>query len=448
MARFPTPGLRPLAAFLSDTRGNIAMLTALLMFPLIGVGGLAMDHMQADSAKVRLDNAADAAALAAVNTAKAVQTGNATWGTGDPVAAGSAAAERIFRANARNIGEAVLPTPRISVARVGEEFIATVDWTTTTPATFGRLFGANNHSVAGRAEARSGAALYNDFLIVMDMSASMLIGATDADVQKTYNLLGCAFACHVPVADGHAGETLTALRTNTDAKLRLDVMKDAVISAIEELRRRQVMPNQYRFGIYGFSSETRVYLDISDPRSSDYDAVIAAVRAADAWTTIGGGTIYSRLFPWLEPRFKAGGDGTVTRPLQRMILISDGVENNRQYIPSGTLTYPAAPTISPSFYEIGLLNPALCEPIKRMGVDIATVQVKYVVPTRVPGVVVDGGAWWMFNWISDFLLPAMPTTMGACATSPASHAHADTPAEIYAAISGAFTKSRTTAITR
>ena len=62
--------------------------------------------------------------------------------------------------------------------------------------------------------------------------------------------------------------------------MRIDVMKDAVIMAIEELRKRSVMSNQYRFGIYGFASDTRVFLDVSDPRSGDYDAVIAAVRPA------------------------------------------------------------------------------------------------------------------------------------------------------------------------
>ncbi len=440
--------VRPAAfsRFRKDTRGNIALLTGLLLLPLAGVGGLAIDHMQAASAKVRFDTAADAAALAAVNTAKSVSSGSAAWGSGDPIAAGVAAAARVFSANAKNAGQASTPEPQIILTRTGDEYVASVAWSTNAPATFGRLFGKESHPVSGRAEARSGAPLFNDFHIVMDYSASMLIGATSADIQRTYELTGCAFACHLKE------DTLSAIRAQGGVRMRIDVMKDAVVLAIEELRRRSTMPNQYRFAVYGFSSDTRVFLDINDPRSSDYDAVIAAVRASDPWRSNGGGTNYPGLLSWLEPRVMPGGDGTSLRPLQRVILISDGMQNERRYSPDG-LTEGVDPLqfVGPSTWigvsRIGLMNSRDCEPIKAKGAEIAAVHVKYVSLTSAPVPAPD----WLINemaFIERNLIPRMPTTMGECASSPMLYADASTSSEIYAAIRGVFTTARKPTITR
>jgi hypothetical protein len=439
-------GLRRLAlSFAIRREGNVALLAAMLMLPLAGIGGLAVDHMSASSAKTRLSSAADAAALAAVNTAKAVSIGNVSWGQGDPVAAGRAAAVRVFNANAKNVGAAGVPVPDISISLVSGEYVADVSWAASSPATFGRLFGVANVDLSGRAQARSGTPLYHEFIIVMDMSASMLIGATPADIRRVYDLTGCAFACHLE------GDTLSYIRAQGGVRMRIDVMKDAVIAAIQELRKRAAIPGQYRFGVYAFANEVRTYIDITDPRAGDYDAVIAAVRAADPWRSNGGGTAFPRVISEMTPKFRTGNDGSLFRPLQRMIMISDGMQDERRFSADGNTHGVETLPVTGPFTMIGDarlsgMNPAGCNAIKATGAEVAMVHVEYIIPTSVPGVFAD----WLtneFNFMATTLIPAMPTTMGGCASGPQLYADANTPSQIHAAIQSAFSNLRRTSVT-
>ena len=59
-----------------DTSGNIVTLTALLLVPLIGLSGLALDTIQWYSARNTLQRAADSAALAGANTISQVSQAN------------------------------------------------------------------------------------------------------------------------------------------------------------------------------------------------------------------------------------------------------------------------------------------------------------------------------------------------------------------------------------
>ncbi|MFN3890702.1 MAG: vWA domain-containing protein [Beijerinckiaceae bacterium] len=443
--------LHRLKSFIRNERGNVALLTAMLILPLAGVGGLAVDHMTAVSAKTRFDAAADAAALAAVKTATAVATGETNWGSGDPVQAGTEAALRVFNANARSAGATAVPQPTITLTAVpgSAEYSSVVTWTSSSPATFGGLFGIGHHQIAGRADARASKPAYSDFHIVMDMSMSMLIGATSADVLATYNELGCAFACHVPSAIYRTDRaTLLQLRANTNVRLRVDVMKDAIVAAIEEMRRRQTIAGQYRIALHGFSNEMKTFMDISDPRSSDYDAVIAAVRAADVWHTIGGGTGLSNMFPWLRTKLRSGGDGSAGNPFQRVILITDGIQDSIKFASNGDFLYESMHVIAPQNGFLSVMDPAVCSPIKQIGAELAVVLVEYVVPTRVPGVWVAPNETVYFNYIADTLFPVMTQRMTSCASSPSHFAHANTPSEIYQAIKGAFSGPRGLALTR
>ncbi len=55
------------SAFLSDRSGNFGIMTALLMVPLVGSAGLALDYAHALSLRTQLYAAADAAAVGAVS---------------------------------------------------------------------------------------------------------------------------------------------------------------------------------------------------------------------------------------------------------------------------------------------------------------------------------------------------------------------------------------------
>ena len=122
--------------------GNVSVLFAFSLVPMIGLVGLGVDYGVALSAKTKLDNAADAAALAAVATAKAYVAANPTAAnlTADAISAGTDRATRAFAVNAGRIPFATTPTPTINLTRSQQTFTATVSYQTSTRNNFGKMF--------------------------------------------------------------------------------------------------------------------------------------------------------------------------------------------------------------------------------------------------------------------------------------------------------------------
>ncbi len=105
MSRFMTSTSRFAAAtarFIRARDGGIAILFGLSLIPIIGLVGLAVDYGVAITNRTRLDRAADAAALAAVVTAKAyVAAHSGESGVMDAaLAAGQKQATNTFNVNA------------------------------------------------------------------------------------------------------------------------------------------------------------------------------------------------------------------------------------------------------------------------------------------------------------------------------------------------------------
>ena len=126
--------VRRLRAFGPNQRGNIAIIVAFSMIPLIGLVGIGTDYGVALTDKTKLDNSADSAALAAVATAKAYVAANQSDSnlTADAIAAGLDRAKRAFSVNAGNIPFAQIPTPTITLTKVSQTFSSTVTYQTTT----------------------------------------------------------------------------------------------------------------------------------------------------------------------------------------------------------------------------------------------------------------------------------------------------------------------------
>lgn len=57
--------------FARDRQGNVALLTGLLAVPLVGAVGFGIDYTRAVNYRIKLDAAANAASLAAIDTARA-----------------------------------------------------------------------------------------------------------------------------------------------------------------------------------------------------------------------------------------------------------------------------------------------------------------------------------------------------------------------------------------
>ena len=193
----------------NDAAGNILLWTALSVIPMMGLLGFGIDYARAERAQTRLNAAADASALAAV----------------DPSLAGlqdtdvKAAVEQLFRTQAANITgvtiQSVTATPVTGTSQnLGYGRTVVVSYTATAASMFSGLFsftGSANLStltIKGSSNAQASYPPSINFYVMLDTSPSMLLPTSDTGISTlkaaTNNSwgwtsgspAGCAFACH------------------------------------------------------------------------------------------------------------------------------------------------------------------------------------------------------------------------------------------------------------
>src|SRR5580704_1525777 len=85
--------------FAANSRGNIAITTALAMVPMVTAVGCVMDYTSASMIKTKLQAAADAASLATVSINSSVLTTAQGMSSSGTVSGGSTFAVNFFNAN-------------------------------------------------------------------------------------------------------------------------------------------------------------------------------------------------------------------------------------------------------------------------------------------------------------------------------------------------------------
>jgi hypothetical protein len=269
-----------------DKRANVAMVFGLMVVPMVVVTGLGLDFSRKLSYKARLDAAADATAIAAINTTQAFlnmpgQTLTGTALTTAAAAAGQAQGVSVFNANAGAVAtDLTLATPTITVTppAPGSVIInASVSYSAQAPSTFGSLIGLSTLQISGSSQSSLSQATYDNFYLLLDVSGSMGLptASTDQDTLKANNpddyvnsgissVQGnyavypnntCAFACHFSAAaNGGYGERSFAYAESHGLKLRVDSLASAVVNLINYANTPGVatMPGQFKLGIYPF----------------------------------------------------------------------------------------------------------------------------------------------------------------------------------------------------
>jgi Flp pilus assembly protein TadG len=145
------PALRTIA---HDGRGNFAVMFALSAPVLIVLLGLGLDYLSGLSFKTRWDTAADAAALASVQSAEAYVKANASIVTGPALvtnaeAAGVAAGLKAFHANAGASAATEAVTPTVAVSQSGTRFTGTAAYSGAMGTHFGGLVGVSSLAISG-----------------------------------------------------------------------------------------------------------------------------------------------------------------------------------------------------------------------------------------------------------------------------------------------------------
>lgn len=156
--------------FFRERKGNVAVITALALVPLIGMAGAAVDYSRSVTSRDSLQAATDAAALAAAQYV-------------------SSMSETDFDAKARAALEAVFkPTPGTTIT----SFEATrtsrtvvVEATADVPAAFMKVAGRQNVTVKAVSEAVRGSANNVEVVLALDNTGSMNSNNKMAELKRS-----------------------------------------------------------------------------------------------------------------------------------------------------------------------------------------------------------------------------------------------------------------------
>ena len=439
--------------------GNVAIVFAVCLLPLVGLVGLGIDYGVALSAKSKLDNAADAAAIAAVATAKAYVAANPNDAnlTANAIAAGKDRANRAFAVNAARVPFTTVQVPAITLTRSAQTFSASVQYQAVARNNFGQIFRQASTNLGGNTAAAADIPSYLDFYLLVDVSASMGLPSTlSGQNYLAANNGNCQFACHFP--DQVGGYNFAV---SHNIQLRSGAVNSAVCGLLG-LARTPSVPNQYRVGLYPFVTQMATL----SPLSSNYAALWSAATCDQAnptaFTTLldsgatqlstfgdtstgdgSGGTHFETSLASIQSTIGPYGDGSsATKSKPFVFLITDAMENTQQFaLSSGNKWYyPGGSSISQQrnrSWWTGTnpvaIDPNLCAALKAAG---ATVSILYIPYTTLT--VTDQNTWETQQ--ANAASANIPSVLPQCAT-PGFFQTANTPADINNALAAMFNQA-------
>ena len=304
-----------LKKFRDQVNGSVAIMSALLMIPVIIAGGMAVDYNRGVSVKSDTQRATDAAALGLLKMEDATEA-ELTQEATDIVLANLDQGNRIAEINV--------------TARRLENGDIEVDADMTIASLFMQLGGYNELD----ADVRSVASLtrnHLDVYLLVDRSASMLLAQDGANMTAMLNLTrpmiqgtseeggepdGCGFACHEVGAWQTDGITLYDHAIANGIEFRSNAVADSAVAMARTLLQN---PNRnVRVGVVDFSIDANIAL----APSSDINAIEAALQTS---TVDEKETLYRTMFDMMEASLTGQGDGSSAASARTvLVLITDG----------------------------------------------------------------------------------------------------------------------------
>jgi Flp pilus assembly protein TadG len=393
---------RLLSRFVSDRNGNIAVIFALALLPLLSFVGAAVDYSLAARARAKLIAALDTAMLVATAKSEITKTASAAQSDAVNTFTGQMSALRMT-ASAVTINVTDSVTTRTATG--------TASATVTTY--FMGIAGYKTLNLSASSSAAASLPSYIDFYVLLDNSPSQGIGATTADMTALQNATSdsCAFACH----DTYTSSTKKTLQTNSyyalaktlGIKMRIDLVRDATQSLTDTATASQLVSNQYRMAVYSMGSDcASVGLTTISPLTSSLSSVKTAVSAVDLMTIPYNNynndmcTDFDGILSSMNTTIPTPGDGSSSSPQKWLFFVSDGVAD--YYYPSTC----SKTTVSGGRCQEPLTT-AICDTIKARGVKIAVLYTSYLAITN-------------NSWYTTYIAPwrsSIGTKMQSCATS-------------------------------
>lgn len=325
-----------------DEQGSLPIILALMMVPLAGIVGGAVDFGHAIAERTRLNTALDAAAIVA---AKAAQDADAAGKTDAEIKSSAEKAGTDYFNAVKNLPPGSVPT--ITVALKDRSANVTAGYTSAMQTTMMGILGYKTLPIAGSSNSTVSLSPMVDIHLLIDVSASMAIGATAADVATLQTRFGCAFACHDGAAVTDTIVTGTGKYKKTTYKnyadsfdwaqqngvtLRINEINKGIKDFVSWLELQTVTNKRIRIAVSTFSNDLTNLVPLTKTLS---DARNALPNTPSASSTTDGGTHFSDVMPTFAKNVGAGGDGTAT-PKKLVIIATDGVQDpNRLWSHSG-----------------------------------------------------------------------------------------------------------------
>jgi Flp pilus assembly protein TadG len=450
--------------FCRQKRGNITVIFAVALLPILLAAGGAVDIGVAASQRDSLQDAADSAALAATSAANnyIVQNGSGATQVAAAQALAQTTAQSFITAN-RN---GTTSTPVVSATTSVASNVATVQVSVTSKITtyFLSLIGMNSLpiSVLSKTTMTQGNQKYYQIIFVVDTSGSMGIGGTASDISAleansqitTGDGGSCAFACHDPnsyyaagspclkasstttstVWNGHSFQTTTttvpgynycdtrAIAKAAGITLKIDFVNQAVQTFVSQLAAVNTASTQTGHFYVGIDTFGTAFHTLLAPTTD-------MVQAASSAAAIDIDPISTQANNWGYTQTKVGlttalssltniGDGsTASKRVTYIIFLSDAVEDlpapGANYGRSTDLNYTTA-----------------CTALKNAGVDMFTIWAPYYAIT--------GDA--QYNTLVAPLSSKLGSTMESCASNNGQYFEATDGPDIKAAVNSTFTK--------
>ena len=368
---------RAVAAYRSDRRGNIALLFGLLLLPLIGTTGLAIDYGQLLTARTTCQTAADAAALYASGVAKALiqQSDGSAASVASAKTEAQTRATGLFNAHVARMTNVIATGGTVTVAKVGQRIDALATFNVATRTSFGGIFGVRSMNASGSAKSSASMPLYTDLYMALDVSQSMGLASTTAGAKSLFTLIktmernagnsgatGCVFGCHVVQTGSRLASSYQSIAGSAvpPITLRIDVLRNAVNKTISTAQSDALAAgtSNYRIALYttGLSSAngTTYSLNQLAALSSNWNSLSAAAANIDLGPNNGGGTGDSYLkepLTDLLTKIPTSGDGTSQATSRAyVIIITDGLRDVKgSSCTSGHCTAAFDPTVCQSY---------------------------------------------------------------------------------------------------
>lgn len=388
--------------------GNFGIMTALILVPVIGLAGLAIDVSNALMVRSTLQAAADAAAIAAVAETSAGVMQAMQMQSDGKLSAAIEDAKKVFMGHAKMSEDYELKNFDVDVVKTGSQLKAVFTFDASVPTMLARILGKTDLTVGGKAEAVFQTDTFRDFYLLLDNTPSMGVGATPTDVNTMVNNTGdkCAFACHIVKNGVEDKNSYYYLAKKLGVTIRIDVVAKATAALMDTAKASRKSSNQYRMAVYTFGekAEDTKLMEVSS-LTDNLDQVKTKASQIGLMSIPWQGydndqqTDFDRALKNIGSLMGTSGTGaSASNPEKILFFVSDGVGD--AYKPTNC----TKKTTNGRCQEP--IDTTQCEALKSKGYRIAVLYTTYLpLPTN----------GWYNTWIKPFQ-NEIPTRMQACAS--------------------------------